>query len=58
MQTFNGRAAILDIRPIECTFTDACDEAAGVLLDQTGPISTAARTDQRPELSMLTKKKF
>ena len=29
MQTFNGRAAIMDNRPIECVFTDACDEGAG-----------------------------
>ena len=29
LQTFNGRAAILDATPLECVFTDACDEAAG-----------------------------
>ena len=27
--SFNGRSAILDQRPIECVFTDACDEGAG-----------------------------
>ena len=29
MQTFNGRATVLESKPIECAFTDACDDAAG-----------------------------
>ena len=27
--TFNGRSTLLDQRPIECIFSDACDEGAG-----------------------------
>ena len=29
LHTFNGRSALLDAKPLECVFTDACDEAAG-----------------------------
>ena len=29
MQTFNGKARVLDSKPLECVFTDACDDAAG-----------------------------
>ena len=29
IDTFNGRSTLLDQRPIECVFSDACDEAAG-----------------------------
>lgn len=32
--TFNGRSALLDQRPIECVFTDACDEGAGGSFDK------------------------
>ena len=29
IDTFNGRSTLLDQRPIECVFSDACDEGAG-----------------------------
>lgn len=29
IQTFNGKSTLLDKTPIECVFTDACDEGAG-----------------------------
>ncbi|MCG8046809.1 MAG: reverse transcriptase domain-containing protein [Candidatus Thiodiazotropha endolucinida] len=29
LTTFNGRSMLLDKQPIECVFTDACNEAAG-----------------------------
>lgn len=29
LATFNGRSVLLDKQPIECVFTDACNEAAG-----------------------------
>ena len=29
LKTFNGRSALLDAKPLECVFTDACDDAAG-----------------------------
>ncbi|MEW8548538.1 MAG: reverse transcriptase domain-containing protein [Candidatus Thiodiazotropha sp.] len=29
LSTFNGRSALLDKQPLECVFTDACNEAAG-----------------------------
>ncbi|MES9879857.1 MAG: reverse transcriptase domain-containing protein [Sedimenticola sp.] len=29
LETFNGKSTLLDRIPIECVFTDACDEAAG-----------------------------
>ena len=29
LATFNGRSMLLDKQPIECAFTDACNEAAG-----------------------------
>ena len=29
LETFNGRSMLLDKQPIECAFTDACNEAAG-----------------------------
>ena len=29
LSSFNGRSALLDKKPIECIFTDACNEAAG-----------------------------
>ena len=29
LYTFNGRSAILDATPVECVFTDACEDAAG-----------------------------
>ena len=31
LKTFNGRSVLLDKQPIECVFTDACNEAAGGL---------------------------
>ena len=29
MQTFNGKSTLLDSQPLECVFTDACNEGAG-----------------------------
>ena len=29
LKIFNGRSTLLDKKPIECVFTDACDDAAG-----------------------------
>lgn len=29
LSTFNGRSAVLDKQPLECVFTDACNDAAG-----------------------------
>ena len=29
LETYNGRSILLDEQPIECAFTDACNEAAG-----------------------------
>ena len=29
LETFNGRSLILDKQPVDCVFTDACNEAAG-----------------------------
>lgn len=29
IKVFNGRSALLDSQPLECVFTDACNEAAG-----------------------------
>ena len=34
MDTFNGRSTLLDQRPIECIFTDACNEGAGGFFGQ------------------------
>ena len=29
LNMFNGKSALLDAKPLECVFTDACDDAAG-----------------------------
>ena len=29
METFNGKATVIDSKPIDCAFTDACDDGAG-----------------------------
>ena len=34
MDTFNGRSTLFDRCPIECVFTDACNEGAGVFFGQ------------------------
>ena len=47
MQIINGKSALLDSRPLECVFTDACNEGAVGHLEVTGSISTGLRIGLR-----------